>query len=269
MADVSDVENALLLVLQSVLMPGSATAPTGSSSPIRLYRGTPIQTRLAADIAAGVANVTIVPVPGSARNTTRWNVQVDRPPPMPGTTVLVSGASVTFGGVPAAGDLVGLLVGEAAFVYAVNAGDAVSNIAANLANSANQVFPCLQAGATLTFPTAPRLVARVTAPVNVTSEWGRQEQSFRIGVWCGSPTVRDGIGGTITSALATMAFITLGDQSAARIRYRDTAMVDDERDASVYRRDIIYEIEYPTTSVAVQPTVLFGDADVNAVQYFG
>jgi hypothetical protein len=37
----------------------------------------------------------------------------------------------------------------------------------------------------------------------------------------------------------------------------------------VYRRDLVYDVEYATTAVSMLPAMLFGDVVFNGVNYFG
>ena len=269
MADLSDVETALLALLSTNLFPQGVGAPSAVGGALRLYRGWPVTAALSGDIAAGIPNVSVFAVPQSTRNTTRWGVQRSRPASMPGTSVVVVGNTLTIGGLPAAGDVVGLLIGGTPYVYPVQAVDTPTSIAAGLSDLAQAEFPCLQAASQLTFPTAPSLIARVVAATSVVSEWARQEQGFRVSVWTSDPAARDTLSSAIGKGLAPIAFLTLVDGTAARLRYRATTTIDEDRDASLYRRDLIYDVEYATTTTADLATMLFGDLDWNGVHYYG
>lgn len=260
MADLADVESALLATLAAAL-------PTYPA--VRLYRGWPVAAALGADIAAGMANVTVFSVAGSGRNTTRWGTQRYRSAPIAGLTVSQQGNTVLYGGLPTSGDLAGLLLDNQAYVYAVEPADTPTSVAAALADLVRAEFACLQANAMLTFPTAPNLVARVTASATVVSEWRRQTQDFRISVWAGSPAQRDALSSTADAALAPLAFLPLADGSSARVRGHGSVVIDDDRDASIYRRDILVDAEYATTTTELLPTMLFGDLNWNGIPYFG
>jgi hypothetical protein len=92
---------------------------------------------------------------------------------------------------------------------------------------------------------------------------GRQEQEFRISVWAPNPQVRDQACSFVTAGLAAISFLTLADGSGGRIRYKSTASIDDDQASSIYRRDLIYTVEYATTIALQTPTVLFGDDKYN------
>lgn len=61
-----------------------------------------------------------------------------------------------------------------------------------------------------------------------------------------------------------MNFITLADTSVARIRYAASTVFDQSQDASLYRRDLLYNVEYATTVVASQTSMLFGALALNS-----
>lgn len=91
----------------------------------------------------------------------------------------------------------------------------------------------------------------------------RQEQGFRITAWCSAPGIRDATCTLIDAALAGIPFLALPDGSAGRLRYRGTATMDQSQDAALYRRDLIYTVEYPTTLTDLLPAMLFADLDLN------
>jgi len=264
----SDVETALVSAVSAVLYPGGPSSPSIVGSGARVYRGWPMTAALDADLARGVVNVSVAAVPNSARNATRWGVYAWAPTVAPGVTVSVSGNAAAFSGTPNAGDLAGLLVDEVTYVYQVQAGDSAALVAAALADLVRRERICWLQGAVVTVPGASHVVARTMALQVSTAEWARQEQGFRIAVWSPSPGVRDAACSAIGSQLAQTAFLTLADQTGGRLRYRNTASFDEGQGAGVYRRDLVYDVEYATTVVSMLPAMLFGELVFNGVGYF-
>lgn len=259
MADLSDVESALVGAITAIVYPGGASLPSLTGSPVRVYRGWPLSGSLDNDLLAGIVNISVFPIPGGTRNTTRWRPVADVTPGVATLTVTTNGASATFGGTGGAGQLAGLLVANQAFVYRGQAGDTPALVAAMLAQSVRASMVCWLSGTTVTVPEATTLVARVAADGTLLTEWARQEQGFRISAWCPSPAVRDSVCTAIGATLSAVAFLTLADGTAGRIRYRSTSSFDDDQDAQVYRRDLIYDVEYGTTIAQAAPSMLFGD----------
>ena len=66
-------------------------------------------------------------------------------------------------------------------------------------------------------------------------------------------------------ALAGLNFVELPDTSRGRIDYKNTAIFDQSQSAILYRRDLIYTVEYPTIVSASMPAMVFGDLLLNAI----
>lgn len=182
-------------------------------------------------------------------------------------TVMVSGNSVTFGGTAAPGQLAGILVDDRSYVYRTQEGDTPGLVAANLAVMARDAAIVQLQGTSLTIAGAGRLRARVVADATAQREVRRQQQTFRISCWCATPATRDATAAAIDQAFSNMTFIALAEGSQAHLRYAGTEEFDQSQDARLYRRDLLYNIEYPTIVCATQPTMLFGNLGINAANY--
>ncbi len=266
MADLCDVENALVAAVACAGGGGPVVRLGGQ--PARVYRGTPPVTGLTLDRAAGLVDVCVFPVPGATRDTTRWGVQTATLAIANGLGAAVSGQSATFAGTALGGELAGVLADGQPFVYAAQAGDSGALVAAALADAIRAVRICWLQQATLTIPGAVTLVARTAGTASVVQEWARQEQEIRISVWAPTPAARDAVCGAISAALAQIAFLTLADGTAGRLRYARTASFDDDQVASVYRRELVFVVEYGTTVTVQRPTMLFGDLDYDGTTIF-
>ena len=254
----SDAEDALVQLAAAALYPGGISAPPAIAATVRLYRGWPNSTALDADLAAGKVNITVFPVPGATRNTTRYAPDWTSKPVAPTLTVSVASNVVTFAGSAAANQLAGILVEGQSYVYRTVAGDTPATVAIALAAAANPQIPAAAAGATIVISTAGAVLARTVADVASSQELRRQQQQFRITAWCPTPDLRDAACETIDVAFASTPFLTLTDGCAARLRFVSTTTFDQRQDAALYRRDLIYTVEFPTTQVAIQPSMLFG-----------
>ncbi len=116
-------------------------------------------------------------------------------------------------------------------------------------------------------PDAPRLIARTAADAAGQLELRRQDQNFRITAWCPTPALRDAAVSRIDQALSASRFLALADGTTGWIRWAGTTTQDKSQDAKLYRRDLVYAVDYPTTQLANLPSMLFGDLtlDGNAV----
>ncbi len=84
-------------------------------------------------------------------------------------------------------------------------------------------------------------------------------------LWCGDPASRDVASAAVDLALGQLNFITLPDGSAARLRFESTASSDRQEEADLYRRDLVYSVEYATVLLSQLPTMLFGDLAYDGV----
>lgn len=269
MADVSDVESALAVAVVSALYPAGVGSPSVTGQQVRVYRGWPLTGPLGIDLGAGIANVSIFAVPGATRNTTRWAPTMQTTAGVPSLTVNSAGGSVTFGGTGGVGQLAGVLVDGRAFVYRGRSGDTATLVAATLADQIRNVQACWLSGMTLSCPGSVRLIGRVAADGLVQTEWTRQQQGFRISAWCPDPVTRDVICSALGGALAATSFVALADGTGGRIRYRATSSFDDAQDAQMYRRDLIYDVEYPTSTLVSTSSMLFGNLIFDGATFYG
>ena len=261
----SDAEAALVQLAAKALYPnGDAAAPSIAAAAIRVYRGWPNATALAADLAANVVNVSVFPIAGATRVTTRYSPDWLPGPVTPSLTVTVSGNTATFAGSAGLGQLAGLLIDGVSYVHRTIAGDSPSLTAATLAAALPASTPASVVGAAITIPGATSLVGRTVADASAALELRRQQQEFRVTVWCPTPDLRDAACEAIDVAYAATPFLTLADGSAARLRFVSTTTFDQRQDAALYRRDLSYTVEFPTTQVAIQPSMLFGTLGLGA-----
>lgn len=266
MADLADVETALVTLIADALYPGGAAEASAIGVAARIYRGWPVLGGLEADLAGGVVNVSVLAVPGQVRNTTRWNDPPHDSYAAPTMTVSVSGSTATIGGVAGAGQVAGLLIDGLAYVYRASAGDTTASVAAALAGLIGA--GAVVSGSMVTIAGARRLTGRVGADAADARELRRQQQSFRVTLWCDSPASRDAVSAAVDLALGSQDFITLADGSSARIRFESTSSSDRQEDAELYRRDLVYSVDYATVLLSQLPTMLFGDLACDGITTF-
>jgi hypothetical protein len=270
MADQADVENALAAVLASAVYPKGTAAPSVIGNLCRVYRGFPAAPGLNADLASGVVNVSVGADAGPVKNVTRYPRRWISVAPVAAVLIaVVSAQVVTFSGTCAVGQLAGVLVDGMAFPYAVQANDSPATVASNLAALLREAgFLVEYAGVSIGLPGATSVMARAVRGAGALQEIRRQEQFFKITLWCPDPVTRDEAAPVIDAALAVINFLPLADGSFARILFVGTAVEDISADASLYRRDLTYSAEYPTTLAQMTPAMLFGSTAVTANAVF-
>lgn len=262
MADQSDVENALVSFIATVLYPSGTTTASAiniGQTTLRIYRGWPISHALNSDLSNGIVNITVFPA-GEPRDTTRyptsWNVTTSTRPTL---TINTRGNIITFGGTPALGQMVGIAINGQTFVYLVQSGDTTAMIAAALAAQMTSAKIFVQySGSTVAAPGATGLMVRVEQEQSAYREIRRQRQNFRVSCWCPTPELRDQTASAIDSSLADINFLTLTDGTYARLTLAGGATIDQMENANLYRRDLLYSADYATTLTAAQPAMVFG-----------
>jgi hypothetical protein len=266
MADQADIETAVVDLVAAALYPNGPDAASVPGPDCRIYRGWPNAAALDADLRAGKVNVTVYPASGTGRVSTRYVQEWVGTPVVPSLTAQVVGVSVTFGGSVAPGQVAGLAIDGLAFAYRVQASDNPALVAANLAVLVRVNRMAQVAGSTITLPGASEVLARVVADAPAQQEVRRQTQVFRVTCWCPTPQTRDAAAGAIDLAMAPLTFLGLADGSQGRVIYAGTTVFDQSQDALLYRRDLLYSVEYATVLTATQPAMLFGELGVNAAQ---
>jgi len=260
MADQSDVEAALVTAIAAVLYPEGVAAPSLIGNQCRIFRGWPTATALNADLAAGVVNVTVFPDASSHHDLTRY---IDAPQiisnNVPTLGIDVVGTTATISGVAGPGQVAGILVDNIAAVHRVETGDTPELIAATLGAYLRTRRLTIVAGATVTIPNARGVIGRVVADQTAQRETRRQRQTFRVTMWCPSPALRDLVSSTIDQSLSESNWLALPGGIGAFIRAVASKVFDQSQNANLYRRDIIYDIEYPTTISATLPSMIFGN----------
>lgn len=263
MPDQSEVETTLAQSIETALYPNGTAAPSILNRAIRIFRGWPNQSALDADLAAGRLNVSVFPDPLHQQNTTRYPAEYRVAAPVtPTLTVITTPNTATFAGTADPGQLVGLLVDNIAAVHRTQPRDTPELVAAILAADLAPYRFILVSGATVTIPSAHQLIARVVADQPARMEIRRQRQLFRLTAWCPDPATRDACASAIDAALAAITFLNFTDGTYGNLRFHSSTVFDQHQDAALYRRDLVYAVEYATTLAATLPAMLFGDATI-------
>jgi hypothetical protein len=261
MVDQSDVEAALAGLVEAAIYPGGTGASSRLGKLVRIYRGWPVAAALDRDLAAGCVNVTVFPEAQRQVNTTRWmddtiaTVRV-----APSMTVMVDRDTATLDGEPRPGQLAGLLADGVAVVHRIVAGDTVAAVAAVLGAYLRTRRAVRVAGSAVQVPGVGRLSGRVVADQLAVREARRQRQVFRVTCWCPDPETRDLTGRLVDAAVSAGAFIDLPDGTQGQVRFVSSVVLDESQNVALYRRDLIYSVEYATTISELRPSMIFGNA---------
>jgi hypothetical protein len=183
--------------------------------------------------------------------------------------VTTTGQNVAIAGNPVIGDVVGAIIDGIPYAYRIQAGDSPDLVASNLEQLIQADRIASVQGTNIAIPGAAAITVRVVCDNAASFESRRQEKDLRIICWCSTPPIRDAVATAIDTAIDRIEFLLLPDATQARIVYRNTASYDQAQNALLYRRDLIYTVEYPTITTVQQPSMLFGASDLNSNITYG
>src|SRR5258708_6347692 len=98
MADLSDVENAIVSKISDALYPLGISQPSTVGVTCRVYRGWPTSAALNSDLTAGVVNVTVLPATKPDEVLDPYFDQLEAKTSPTGMAAVVVGQGVTFSG---------------------------------------------------------------------------------------------------------------------------------------------------------------------------
>jgi len=265
MADLSNIYDAFTAALNQVFYAGATPTPgqvsTVTGSVVRIYPGWPAADQLNIDLAAGVVTVSIFAPPGAYRNTTRYPLNwVTKTAPVTTVTATVdeTGTEVTIGGTVSIPQNIAVLVDGHFAKYAVQIGDTLNSIATAVAAAVNAFEPAYAVGPVVHIDGARELSARVGGAGVSFKEVMRIERRFQVTFWCPTPALRTAAAKAATLYLAQQNFLTLADGMGSRLITVGEHESDEQQKPLLYRRDVIYSVEYPVTDEETDTQITVG-----------
>lgn len=260
MADIEDVQSALVSTIAAIVYPNGTAKPSVSGQPTLIYPGWPQSSQLDADMAGftngkgGRIHVTVFTTP-TEKNTTRYFAGYEAGVLTPPTiTLTVAGQTVTLSGTIATPQNAALIVSGQPYAYAVQAADTLATVAAALAA---QIVGASSAGAVITLPAAAVIdAARSGGSGTVSRMTKTQQRTMQITVWADTPAHRTATASAIDSALSGMDWLTFPDGSRGRLVYVASHIDDMAQKANLYRRDLMYSVEYSTFQTVTSTEVV-------------
>lgn len=269
MPDLSEVTQALGELIGATLYPAGASGENASpitSCPVLVQEGWPDPKSLEAASKGTKVLVSIYPLPGE-RITTRYPERREENPipavtyglAVAGQVITVSGAAPT----PYVAQNLAVWINGGFYVAQAAASQTPAQVAAALAAAIGADYGGLVvAGATITIPTGLRIGDLVVGTTgSVQREVRRQERQFQITTWAGTPALRSTVAKAIDAALAQVRFLGFADGTGGRLQYRGSPVTDFDQRQGVYRRDLIYTVEYGTIIVEAAAQIVVSVAD--------
>lgn len=263
MADMTDVADALAALITGAIYPNGVGAPSLTGVPVTIYQGWPNAATLDKDMKLpGRVHVSVWPLPTERVTESLTAESVDAvflPATVLGT---VSGNTVTLSGSITSGQNVALLIDQAPYTYCIGAGDTLASVAASLAGIISQGRTASSSGATVTIPGAKSISAREGGTGESLRLLERREKLFQISVWAPKPSIRDPLASAIDVALNDSSRLMMPDGIPAVLRYRSSVQHDDFQKTGIFRRDIMYAVEYCVTAVIPTTQIVIDQLNV-------
>jgi hypothetical protein len=262
MADLSDVTAYLAQAASAAIYPSGTSQPSVAAMDCRIFEGWPIPDQLDRDMlgqmlsgtppmpvtrpGGTVANISVFPMPGTgiAVYQQQDNTYVITPPAITSTFTLV-GNVITVSGQIAPGEYLTLVIDDAV-VCSQSGANAGAMIPALAAQAVAAGYAASSTPTTLTIPFGHSLVVRQGGTAVLGKVTHRQRQPVMVSVWSPTQAVRATLASAIDNALKQKIKVTMPDTSQALVIYSRTNVLDDRQSTAIYRRDLIYDVEYAT-----------------------
>jgi hypothetical protein len=265
MTGLAEVSNALVALIAQLVYPNGTGQPSIVGKPVKVYGGWPAPDVLTKDLAAGKVHISVFPPNGLEKivdtAVTDWRTVVE---PSITLTLTLAGQTVTVGGAVSQPQNAALVVDGKGYAYGVQSNDTLTSIATALAALVSADQPATSSGPVVTIPGAKAISPRVGGAGTSIRELRRQERAFRITVWANCFDSRDPIADLLDSALSGTFHLTLPDGMSATLRYKSSSQDDSGQKESIYRRDLVYAVEYSTTQVRTDTQITVTKTNVSA-----
>jgi hypothetical protein len=263
MADISDITTYLKGAALAAVYPNGTSQPSVAAMDVRVIEGWPEPQLLDLDMAGktliGATGNIPIPRPGGlcatvsvfpmlGMSVTPYQIQDDTlviSQPTYGLTASVTNGVINVSGTPASGEYLTVIT-DRAYAYSASGASAAAIIATLAASFANNYIGVSSTASSLTIPYGFALTIRQGGQGTLGKVVHRQRQGVMVSVWAPNHGVRAVLAAAIDVALKSQITITLPDTSQAIIVYSRTNVIDDKQVATIYRRDLIYDVEYAT-----------------------
>jgi len=253
MASTDDVARYLARRVAGVVYPGGGRLPGIVNPSVKIYPGWPVPGILQQDIDNGGIHVSVWPLPTERKISTAlgrpFRVMAKGKPTLQFT---VNGSVIGISGVADAPVNVHVSLNGKAFTFHFRAGTTDQQAINVLTAALPKSFTVLSSVCILM---ADHLSVSVTTAGTAVKELHRQIKDFQITVWAPTPGLRDRIGSAIDTALSEHCHIDLNDGVPAQLLYARQFDLDRSENWHVYRRDLIFSVNYATTQTISAPEV--------------
>ncbi|MDF7658320.1 hypothetical protein PUG81_05010 [Erwiniaceae bacterium L1_54_6] len=254
MADSSDVSNVIAGMVAATVYPNGTSEPSISGAVIKIYPGWPVPNVLQQDINTGGVHISIWALSTERKIGSElgrpYRVLTKGEPPLIAT---VTDQAVTLSGSVSVPTNVYFLIDGVGYHYPVQSGDTLTSVATAMAN---QIPGATSSGEVISLPDAKSIIARTGGVGTAMRELRRQAKDFQITIWAPTPAARIQVAAAIDGALSEVSNISLSDGAPALMLYTRQFDTDASENYLIYRRDLIYTVNYATTQIIDAPQVI-------------
>lgn len=269
MADLADVSDTFAALIAGMLYPDGTSQPSATGTPYAIYPGWPDPKCLTREIKQGKAHVTVYPL-DVERNTTRY-LEHDAELIRGEKTIIatVAGETITLAGTVAGPQNVVVFANGQTVALAVQNDQTLAQVAAGLANLlvTHEIAEATSEGAVITVPGAVNLAVDVGVHGKKARVLRRQDRQFMVSIWAPSHAVRTATAKIIDPGLTRLFWIDLPDLTHGRNIHVRSADSDEAQEVSIYRRDLVWSVDFPTIEVFDGTEVLVGRISQAGSQY--
>jgi hypothetical protein len=275
MATISQVSDALCDFITALIYPDGTSQPSVVSHAVKIYPGWPNPQQVDIDMVEeplgvpAASHVAVWPSP-VGRNTTRHPVQREElPTPAATYTLGAAGQVITVAGAapnPYVRQNLAAFVNGKPYVVGAGAGATPAQLATALqALIVADVPGTSVVGAQITLPAGARIGAlRVGSTGSVIRSVGREEKQFWIMTFSPNPTARAAVSETFDAPLRDVRRLALADGTSAQVTFVGQRDDDTAEKQRVYRRTLMFTLEFDATITEAAPQMVAGEVDTFA-----
>lgn len=259
MADLSDITAYLAATAASAVYPNGTSSPSVAAMDVRIFEGWPVPDQLDRDMAgetpdnpplkrAGgpVANVSIFPMQGTGIGVYQiLDKTYEITPPVINLTIAIANTVITVTNQPGPGEYLTLVLDDA-FVVSQTGATTPALLAAMATQAQGFGYAATSDATTLTVPFGHVMVMRQGGRAVMGKVTHRQRHSIMLTVWAPTQVARTAIAKAIDGVLKQTITVSMPDTSQAIFCYSRTNVSDVQQMQTVYRRDLIFDVEYAT-----------------------
>lgn len=273
MADPSEILNVIAAQVAAIIYPNGTGSASISDTTVNIYAGWPMHSELYTDILAGTSHISVFPldneqkiptamgrpyrVVDSGAPTVLATVNVATVNSATANAVTAGGSTITLSGTVSTPQNLYFLVDGTGYHYSVQAADTLTSIAtamATLIPNASNV------DAVITVTDAIDIVARVGGVGTQARELRRQTKDFMVTVWAPTAALRDTLASALDSGMSINSDLVLSDNLPAFMIYARSMY---SQNTQIYRRDIVFSVNYATSQTISAPQVVAPIMSIN------